>query len=77
MLFHVNISNKNTCKINCKMQYLKNGSQFIVSEGSASSINPTPTNVFWPGNRLQGYFLLLFGFLQFSMSFLKEHFRLN
>ena len=35
------------------MQSLKNGLQFNVSEGSVSSINPIPTDLFWPCNRLQ------------------------
>ena len=46
ILLHTNINNKNTCKIVCKMQYLKNGLQFNVSEGSLNSIKPIPTNVF-------------------------------
>ena len=35
------------------MQSLKNGLQFNVSEGPVSSINPIPTDLFWPCSRLQ------------------------
>ena len=45
-LFHRNRNNKITCKIVCKMQFLKNGLQFNVSESSVSSINPIYTNVY-------------------------------
>ena len=40
--FHTSINNKNTCKIFCKMQRLKNCLLFNVS-----AINPIPTNVLW------------------------------
>ena len=46
ILFHPNINNKNMCKIICKMQCLKNGLKFNVSEGSVSSINHIHTDLF-------------------------------
>ena len=43
-----NINNKNTWKIVCKLQCLKNSLQFNISNGSISPVNPIPSNVFWP-----------------------------
>ena len=41
---------KNTCETVCKMQGLKNSLQFNVSEGTVSSINYIPIDVFLPCN---------------------------
>ena len=46
VLFHKSMNNKNTCEIVCKMQCLKNGLQFIVSNGSLSSTDPISNDVF-------------------------------
>ena len=46
VLFHKSMNNKNTCEIVCKMQCLKNGLQFNVSNGSLSSTDPVSNDVF-------------------------------
>ena len=54
ILFHTNKNNENTCNRVCKIQYLKNRFWFNASEGPVSSINPIPTNIFWPCNYWRG-----------------------
>ena len=49
-MYHINVNNTDTSKIVCKMQCLKNDLYFNVSDGSVSSINPVPTNIFWGCN---------------------------
>ena len=46
ILLHTNTNNKNTCKTVCKMRYLTNLWKFNISEDSASSFKPIPTDVF-------------------------------
>ena len=41
-MFHAHVNNNNKCEIICKMQYLKNGLQFNVTNESVSPMNPIP-----------------------------------
>ena len=50
----MNINNKNKCKVVCKMQCLKNGLQFNVSDGAVSLIELTRADVFSPVLWLMG-----------------------
>ena len=39
IFFEINMNNKSTCNIVCKVQCLKNGLQFIASDGTVNSID--------------------------------------